>query len=70
LLALLVFKSPLMRAFLFLGLSIPRRMALHASDVSLAIRHAASFLAFVDHAAQAFHRLVMRTVQGVEFVRE
>ena len=65
-----VYKSPLMRAFVFLGLSIPRGVALYASDVSLAVRHAACFLALVDHAAQAIHGLVMRIMQRVELVGE
>jgi hypothetical protein len=65
-----VVNSPLMRAFVFLGLSIARRVALYASDVSLAVRHAACFLALEDHAAQALHGLVMCKVQRVQLVGE
>ena len=45
-------------------------MALHAIDVGLAVGHATRTLAFVNHATQAFHGLVVCIVQRVELVGE
>jgi hypothetical protein len=45
-------------------------MSLYAIDVRIAIRHAARTLAFINHAAQAFHGGMVRFVQGVSLVRE
>ena len=45
-------------------------MALHAGDIGIPIGRTTGALAFPQHLSQAFHRVVVRAVQGIALVRE